>query len=76
MILLKSSILYVYLFLIVSYFMRRHNSYDLLYDEQILTRGYDDVSLIQNLVNDGYIFHLLLDGYFIDTSLNKYFINT
>lgn len=56
--------------------MRRHNSYDLLYDEQILTRGYDDISLIQNLVNDGYVFHLLLDEYFIDTALNKYIIHS
>lgn len=49
--------------------MRRHNSFDVLYDEQILTRGYDDISLIQNLLTDGYVFHLLYDGYFIDTSM-------
>lgn len=52
-----------------SYFMRRHNSFDVLYDEQILTRGYDDISLIQNLLTDGYVLHLLYDGYFIDTSM-------
>lgn len=51
-----------------SYFMRRHNSFEVLYDEQIVTRGYDDVALIQHLRQDGYVFHLLFDGYFIDTS--------
>ena len=48
--------------------MRRHNAFNTLYDEQILTRGYDDVSLIQHLYHDGFIFHLLLDEYFIETS--------
>ena len=33
--------------------MRRHNSYDILYDEHFVSRGYDDLELIEHLRNDG-----------------------
>lgn len=33
--------------------MRRHNSYDILYDEHFLTRGYDEMELIEQLRSDG-----------------------
>ena len=36
-----------------SYYLRRHNSYDILYDENVVTRGYDDVELTRHLRNDG-----------------------
>lgn len=50
------------------YFLRRHNSFDILYDETFLTAGYDQLQLIKQLQRDGYVFHLLLEEYFIDTS--------
>ena len=38
--------------LMSSYMMRRHNSYDIPYDENFLMRGYDDVELIQHLYHE------------------------
>ena len=33
--------------------MRRHNSFDILYDETFLTAGYDQLQLIKQLQRDG-----------------------
>lgn len=38
--------------IIPSYMMRRHNSFDILYDENFLMRGYDDVELVQHLYHE------------------------
>ena len=51
--------------------MRRHNSFDILYDESFLTGGYADVQLIQHLRRDGFVFHLLLEEFFTDASIIK-----
>ena len=59
--------------------MRRHNSFDILYDENFLMRGYDDVELVQHLYHEStgsekvwgleFVFYLLMDEYFPDYSI-------
>ncbi|KAK8794101.1 hypothetical protein WA171_003227 [Blastocystis sp. BT1] len=53
----------------VYYMMRRHNSFDILYDENFLMRGYDDVELVQHLYHEKFVFYLLMDEYFLDYSI-------
>lgn len=51
--------------------MRRHNSFDIPYDEDFVTPGFDSLQLTEHLRHEGYVFHVLLDAYFIDTSLES-----
>ena len=51
--------------------MRRHNSFDIPYDEDFVTPGFDSTQLTEYLRHEGYVFHLLLGSYFVDTSLES-----